>query len=70
MTDWLAALPEILELGVNPAFTPTPGQQRIIDRLSLAAEEIRGNALPGEMAASALAGTTDRGIAAGWRLPR
>lgn len=43
--DWLESLLEVLELGVNPAFTPTAAQQRIIDRLSLTAEEIRGNAL-------------------------
>ena len=42
---WLESLLEVLELGANPAFTPTPAQQRIIDRLSLTAEEIRGNAL-------------------------
>ena len=43
--DWLESLLEVLELGVNPAFAPTPAQQRIIDRLSLTAEEIRGNAM-------------------------
>ena len=45
ITAWVESLAEILRQGPNPDFSPTPEQQRLIQRLSLSEEEARANAM-------------------------